>query len=161
MFVFFTLHIVRHPLVRRNVLKTFHSVSKTLWARYRLQFLPNHFRTSYVSCARTKIYRRNTCTGCKGRVENCRLAILTGSKTHSKCNYTHVSLRTTFAYYANKMYETIRNLKFTVILYIHIYSYINFLQNNCEFQVPYCCLHFYEHNMRRNYDFFLYYALQF
>ena len=27
-----------------------HYVYKTLWARYRLQFLPNHFQTSYVSC---------------------------------------------------------------------------------------------------------------
>ena len=27
-----------------------HSVYKTLWTRYRLQFLPNHFQTSHVSC---------------------------------------------------------------------------------------------------------------
>ena len=27
-----------------------HSVYKTLWARYTLQFLPNHFQTSHVSC---------------------------------------------------------------------------------------------------------------
>ena len=27
-----------------------HSVYKTLWARYRLQFLPNHFQTSHVRC---------------------------------------------------------------------------------------------------------------
>ena len=27
-----------------------HSVYKTLWAGYRLQFLPSHFQTSHVSC---------------------------------------------------------------------------------------------------------------
>ena len=27
-----------------------HSVYKTLWARYRLQFLPNHFQHSHASC---------------------------------------------------------------------------------------------------------------
>ena len=27
-----------------------HSVYKTLWTRYRLQCLPNHFQTSHVSC---------------------------------------------------------------------------------------------------------------
>ena len=27
-----------------------HSVYKTLWTRYRLQFLPNHFQTSHVNC---------------------------------------------------------------------------------------------------------------
>ena len=27
-----------------------HSVYKTLWTRYRLQFLPNHFQTSHLSC---------------------------------------------------------------------------------------------------------------
>ena len=27
-----------------------HSVYKALWAQYRLQFLPNHFQTSHVSC---------------------------------------------------------------------------------------------------------------
>ena len=27
-----------------------HSVYKTLWTQYKLQFLPNHFQTSHVSC---------------------------------------------------------------------------------------------------------------
>ena len=27
-----------------------HSVYKTLWAQYKLQFYPNHFQTSHVSC---------------------------------------------------------------------------------------------------------------
>ena len=27
-----------------------HSVYKTLWARYRLQFLPDYLQTSHVSC---------------------------------------------------------------------------------------------------------------
>ena len=31
-----------------------HSVYKTLWAWYRLQFLPNHFQTSRASCGRWK-----------------------------------------------------------------------------------------------------------
>ena len=43
-----TLLIFGHGVKGQGQL--WHSVYKTLWTRYRLQFLPNHFQTSPVSC---------------------------------------------------------------------------------------------------------------
>ena len=43
-----TLLILGHGVKGQGQL--WHSVYKTLWTRYRLQFLPNHFQTSHVSC---------------------------------------------------------------------------------------------------------------
>ena len=45
-----TLLILGHGVKGQGQL--WHSVYKTLWTRYRLQFLPNHFQTSHVSCGR-------------------------------------------------------------------------------------------------------------
>ena len=43
-----TLLISSHGVKGQGQL--WHSVYKTLWAGYRLQFMPNHFQTSHVSC---------------------------------------------------------------------------------------------------------------
>ena len=43
-----TLLILGHGVKGQGQL--WHFVYKTLWTRYRLQFLPNHFQTSHVSC---------------------------------------------------------------------------------------------------------------
>ena len=43
-----TLLILGHGIKGQGQL--WHSVYKTLWAGYRLQFLPNHFQTLHVSC---------------------------------------------------------------------------------------------------------------
>ena len=43
-----TLLILGHGVKGQGQL--WHLVYKTLWTRYRLQFLPNHFQTSHVSC---------------------------------------------------------------------------------------------------------------
>ena len=43
-----TLLILGHRV--KDQAQLWHSVYKTLWTRYRLQFLPNHFQTSHVSC---------------------------------------------------------------------------------------------------------------
>ena len=43
-----TLLILGHGVKGQGQL--WHSVYKTLWTQYRLQFLPNQFQTSYVSC---------------------------------------------------------------------------------------------------------------
>ena len=43
-----TLLILGHGIKGQGQL--WHSVYKTLWAGYRLQFLPDHFQTSHVSC---------------------------------------------------------------------------------------------------------------
>ena len=43
-----TLLILGHGVKGQGQL--WHFVYKTLWTRYRQQFLPNHFQTSHVSC---------------------------------------------------------------------------------------------------------------
>ena len=43
-----TLLILGHGVKGQCQLR--HSVYKTMWTRYRLQFLPNHFQTSHISC---------------------------------------------------------------------------------------------------------------
>ena len=43
-----TLLILVHGVKGHGQL--WHSIYKTLWARYRLQLLPNHFQTSHASC---------------------------------------------------------------------------------------------------------------
>ena len=43
-----TILILSHGVKCQGQL--WHSVYKTLWTRYRQQFLPNHFQTSHVSC---------------------------------------------------------------------------------------------------------------
>ena len=43
-----TLMILGHRVKGQGQL--WHSENKTLWAEYRLQFLPDHFQTSHVSC---------------------------------------------------------------------------------------------------------------
>ena len=44
-----TLLILGHEVKGQGQL--WHLVYKTLWALYRLQFFPDHFQTSYVSCS--------------------------------------------------------------------------------------------------------------
>ena len=44
-----TLLILGHGVKGQG--QIWHFVYKTLWTRYRLQFLPNHFQTSRVSCS--------------------------------------------------------------------------------------------------------------
>ena len=43
-----TLLILGHGVKGEGQL--WHSVYNTLWTRYRLQFKPNHFQTSHVTC---------------------------------------------------------------------------------------------------------------
>ena len=44
-----TLLILGHGVKGQGQL--WHSMYKTLWAQYRLQFLPNHFQTSHAHCS--------------------------------------------------------------------------------------------------------------
>ena len=43
-----TLLILGHGVKGQG--QPWHSVFKTLWTRYQLQFLPNHFQTLHVGC---------------------------------------------------------------------------------------------------------------